>query len=98
MPLILLLIGITVCMATNLNLFRRIDRAPKIRKSQQLFFGLRLVRRYTVLEQFQHPAIQTKIVQHWRIFSSNKSAPANRKKGFCTNHDPNKQEVGFIFV
>jgi hypothetical protein len=33
----------------------------------------------------------------WRIFSSNKSAPANRKKGFCTNRDPNKQEVGFIF-
>ncbi len=31
-----------------------------------------------------------------RIFSSNKSVPANRKKGFYTNRDP--QEVGFIFV
>ncbi len=32
-----------------------------------------------------------------RIFSSNKSAPTNRKKEFYTNRDPNKQEVGFIF-
>jgi hypothetical protein len=41
----------------------------------------------------------TKIVQHfWQIFSSDKSAPANnRKKGFYTNRDLNKQEVGFIF-
>jgi hypothetical protein len=30
------------------------------------------------------------------IFSSNKSAPASRKKGFYTNHDQNKQEVGLI--
>jgi hypothetical protein len=34
----------------------------------------------------------------WRIFSSNKSAAANKKKGFYTNRDPNKQEVGFIFA
>ncbi len=33
---------------------------------------------------------------HWRIFSSNKSPPANRKKGFYTNRNPNKHEVGFI--
>jgi hypothetical protein len=33
----------------------------------------------------------------WLIFSSNLSAPANRKKGFYTNRDPNKQEVGFFF-
>jgi hypothetical protein len=31
-------------------------------------------------------------------FSTNKRETANRKKGFQTNHDPNKQEVGFIFV
>jgi hypothetical protein len=48
----------------------------------------------TVFEEFQHPAIQAL----WRIFSSNKSAPANRKKGFYTNRDLNKQKVGFIFV
>jgi hypothetical protein len=33
----------------------------------------------------------------WRIFSTNKSAPANGKKGFYTNRDPNKQGVGLIF-
>ncbi len=58
-----------------------------MRERQQLFFGLRLVG-----EEFQHPAIQTK------YFTSNKSAPANCKKGFYTNRDPNKQKVGFIFV
>ncbi len=30
----------------------------------------------------------------WRIFSSNKSAPANRKEGFYTNCVPKRQEVG----
>jgi hypothetical protein len=34
----------------------------------------------------------------WQIFSSNKRTPAKRKKGFNTNSDPRKQEVGFIFV
>ncbi len=33
----------------------------------------------------------------WRVFSSNKSVPANRKTGFYANCEPNKQEVGFIF-
>jgi hypothetical protein len=63
-----------------------------MQKSQQLFLQL-LSRKF---KEFQHPAIQTKIEQHLADF--NKSAPANRKKGFYTNHDPNKQEVGFIFV
>jgi hypothetical protein len=62
-----------------------------------MFFGLQLVGR--IFEEFQLPAIQIKIVQHFgRFFLSNKSAPANRKKGFYTNRDPNKQEVGCIFV
>jgi hypothetical protein len=34
----------------------------------------------------------------WWIFSSNESAPANRKTGFYADGDPNKQEVGFIFA
>jgi hypothetical protein len=34
----------------------------------------------------------------WQIFSSNKSVPANRKKGFYRNSVPKKQEVGGIFV
>jgi hypothetical protein len=34
----------------------------------------------------------------WRIFSSNKSVPANRKIGLCANREWNKHEVGFIFT
>jgi hypothetical protein len=37
------------------------NSAPKMPESQQLFFGLPLVGR--IFEEFQHPAIQTKIVQ-----------------------------------
>jgi hypothetical protein len=56
-----------------------------------LSFGLRLES-----EELHHSAIQTKIEQ--QLFSSNKSAPANRKTGFNANREPNKQEVGFIFA
>jgi hypothetical protein len=34
----------------------------------------------------------------WRIFSSNESAPANRKTALYADGEPNKQEVGFIFA
>ncbi len=64
-----------------------------MQERDQLFFGLRFE-----IKEFQHPAIQTKIAALWRIFSSNKSAPANRKTRFYTNRDPNKQEDGFIFA
>jgi hypothetical protein len=64
-----------------------------MRERHQFFFGLRLLRK-----EFQHPAIQTKIEQHFGgFFSSNKSMPVNRKTGFFANRDPNKQEVGFLF-
>ncbi len=39
------------------------NRAPKMRERHQLFFGLRLVSK-----EFQHPAIQSKIVQHFGKF------------------------------
>jgi hypothetical protein len=67
-------------------------------ESQRLFCGLWPVSR--IFEEFQHAAIQTKKISAalLRIFSTNKSAPANRKKRFFTNRDPNKQEVGLIFV
>jgi hypothetical protein len=39
------------------------NRAPKMRERHQLFFGLLLVS-----EEFQHPAIQTKIEKHYGIF------------------------------
>jgi hypothetical protein len=58
-----------------------------------MFFGL-----WLVTKEFQHHAIQTKRAALWQIFSSNKSAPANRKTGFYANRDPNKQEVGFVFA
>jgi hypothetical protein len=49
-----------------------------------------------VNKELHHSAIQTKKAALWWIFSSNISAPANRKTGFYANSDPNKQEVGFI--
>jgi hypothetical protein len=73
------------------------NRAPKMPESPQLFFGLWLVSR--IFKEFQHAAIQTKIVQPFGgFFQQIQSALANGKKGFYTNRDPNKQEVGFIFV
>jgi hypothetical protein len=34
----------------------------------------------------------------WRIFSSNKSVPANRKKGFYTSRLPKNEDIGGILV
>jgi hypothetical protein len=54
-----------------------------MREKHKLFFGLRLVSK-----EFKHSAIQAKIDQHvGGFFSSNKSAPANRKTGFYPNHE-----------
>jgi hypothetical protein len=61
-----------------------------MRERHQLFFGLWIV------SEERNPNQNRAAL--WRIFSSNKSAPANRKTGFYANHDPNKQEIGFIFV
>jgi hypothetical protein len=59
------------------------NRSPKMQESQQLFFGLQLVRRI-----FEEPLTSLnpnhKSAILWLIFSSNRSAPANRKKGFYT--------------
>ncbi len=68
-------------------------------ESQQLVFGLRFVRRiFGETLTYRNPNQYSATL--WRIFSSNKSAPANRKKRILlyTNRNPNKQEVGFIFV
>jgi hypothetical protein len=68
-----------------------------MQENQQLFSGLWLVS--SILEESQQPAIRNQNrLALWRIFSTKKSATANRKKGFYTNRDPNKQEIGFIFV
>ncbi len=50
------------------------------------------MREYSIVKPKQNRAAL------WRIFSSNKSVPAKRKKGFYANRDPNKQEVGIIFA
>jgi hypothetical protein len=68
-----------------------------MRESQQLFFGLRLVRR--ILEETltsRNPNQNSATL--WHIFSSNKSEPAKRKKGFYINCVPKKQDVGGFFV
>jgi hypothetical protein len=68
------------------------NRAPKMWERHQLFCGLQLMSK-----EFQHLAIQTKIEHHFgRIFSSNKSAPANRKTGFYANHACSEQAGGWI--
>jgi hypothetical protein len=60
-------------------------------ESQQLFFGLQLVSR--IFEEFQHPTIQT---NGFSQQIKERQPIGSRKKGFCTNRDPNKQEVGFF--
>jgi hypothetical protein len=93
----LLLVWIAVCMRTNRDLSPP-NRSPNMREGQQLFFGLRLLSR--LFEEFQHPAIQTKIVQHFGGFFHQIKVrqPIGKKDSTYTNCDPNKQEVGFISV
>jgi hypothetical protein len=62
-----------------------------MRERDQLFFGLQLVSK-----EFQRPAIQIKIEQHFgRFFIKEKCA--SQYKDYA-NRDLNKQEVGFIFA
>jgi hypothetical protein len=62
--------------------------SPQMWERHQLFFGLRLMSK-----KFQYPAFQIKIEQHFGGFSSNKSAPANKKTGFYANRDPNSRRL-----
>jgi hypothetical protein len=63
-------------------------------EKHKLFFRL-----WLVSKEFQDPAIQTKIEQHFGgFFHQIKVRQPFRKTGFYTNRDPNKQEVGFIFI
>ncbi len=70
------------------------NHAPKMPQSQQLFFGLRLLNRI-----FQHPAIQTKIVQPFGGFFQKIKVrqPIGRKVSIKPWSKP-VGEVGFIFV
>jgi hypothetical protein len=65
--------------------------APKMQERQQLFLDhSSWVKNSNIQNPNQNRATL------WRIFSSKKSAPANRKTGFYANRDQNKQKVGFI--
>jgi hypothetical protein len=90
MHLIHLLAGITVLYGYNRQSLPP-NRSPKMRESLQLVFGLR-----HVSKEFQHPAIQTWIVQHFGRFFH--QINMRQPKVFYTNCNPNKQEVGFNFV
>ncbi len=57
--------------------------------SKQLFFGLQLGSR--IFDEFQHPAKNSAAL--WGNFKSNKSAPANRKKGFYTGCQDKNEEI-----
>ncbi len=65
-----------------------------MRERYQLFFGLQLAGKK--IPSFRNPNQNRAAL--WRIFSSDESAPANRKTGFYADRDPNKKEVGFIFA
>ncbi len=86
-----------VCLDHGFNVLKprsfSLNHAPKMRGRHQLFFGLRLVSK-----EFQHPAIQTKIEQHFGGFFHQIKVHQQIKTGFYANRDPNKQEVGFIFA
>jgi hypothetical protein len=92
MPLILLFVWIAVFMSTNSDLFRRTVLQKCRRNNIVLWITACEWKIPTSCNPYQNSALL------WWIFSSNKSAPANSKKEFYTNRDPNKQEVGFIFV
>ncbi len=85
----------TVCIGTNCDLFRRtvLQNCRKVNICS-LDYG-------SWVEYFKNSNIaqsKPKWCSPLADFSTNKSAPANWKKGFYTNRDPNKQEVGFIFI
>ncbi len=79
-PLILLLVQITVCMCSNRDHFSRTVLQKYGRDINcSLDCGLWIKR----IPSFRNP--NQNRAELWRIFSSNKSAPANRKKGFYAN-------------
>jgi hypothetical protein len=83
--LIFLLVGITDCVGTNRNLFRQ-TVLQKCGRINNCSLG------YTAREQnvWRKPTTRNPNQNRaalWRIFSTNKSVTANRKKGFYTNRD-----------
>ncbi len=93
--------GLVVCAQTSLFFNKPVPKKRgKVRVHIQLSFGGRLVSR--IFEEFKQPTIVHSINQNsaaiWRIFSSNKSVPANKKKGFYTSRQPKNDGIGGVFV
>jgi hypothetical protein len=66
-----------------------LNLAPKMQERHQLFFGLQVVSK-----EFQHPAIQTKIEQHFgRFFHQIKVCHPTERQDLCK---PRSEEVEFI--
>jgi len=82
MPLILLLVWITVCMCTNCDLFHWLCSKNEGETTFVLWITACEWRIPTSGNLNCNSAVL------WRIFSSNESAPANKKKGFYTNGGP----------
>ncbi len=85
-------------MCGNLPLFKRTG-LQKMRESIQPCSEGWLVSR--IFEDFQQPAIQTNIVQHFcaaDFLSSNKCVPANMRKWFYKSSLLKNEETGGIFV
>jgi hypothetical protein len=88
-PSIILLLRQAGCVRTNRHLFRQ----PDPQKMRELYIlclegGLASPKRAQI----------TGCAALRRIFSSNKSAPANRKKGFYTSRLQKNKNIRWIFV
>jgi hypothetical protein len=91
---IILLLRQVGCMCTNRNLF--VQTGPQNLRIIHFMFGGRSVSRY--LKNSNYPQSKSKECSTSRIFSSNKSVPANKKKRFYTSRLPKNEEIGCIFV
>ncbi len=67
-----------------------------MRESQQLFFGLRLVNR--ICEEFQYPAIQTTLVQHFGGFFHQISQPLGRKDSIQVMIRTSRRMDSFLYA
>jgi hypothetical protein len=85
------------CMCTNRNLFHQTS-LQKCVESQQLFFGGWLVS--IIFEEFQHPAFQTKLIQHFgRFFHQIKvRQPIGRKDSIQTVCRRSKGLKAFLYL
>jgi hypothetical protein len=97
MPLILLLI-VTRVVWSQTAIFSAKLCSNNVLGSIVLLFGLQLVSR--IFEEFQHPAIQTTIVQHFGIFFHQIKVrqPLGRKNSIQTVHRTSRRLDSFLYL